>query len=162
MNTPFFPAFRARLAALGQRAARPLRQGTLQQLAAHLAELIPVHLLSSADEGPNSRERLFTLRLTCECFRWQMLKPRTTCREVVRQVQALACAQGKGSVDDCASAYIQARQRLPQERLERILAATARAAEQRAAPSPQWQGRPVKVVDGRSVQAPDTAANQKE
>lgn len=162
MNAPFFPAFRARLAALGQRTARPLRQGTLQQLAAHLAQLIPVHLLSSADEGPNSRERLFTLRLTCECFLWQMLKPRTACREVVRQVQALACAQGKGSVDDCASAYIQARQRLPQERLERILAATARAAEQRAAPSPQWQSRPVKVVDGSSVQAPDTAANQKE
>jgi hypothetical protein len=161
MNTPFFPAFRARLAALGQRTSSPLRQVTLQQLAAHLAGLIPVHLLSSADEGPNSRERLFTLRLTCECFLWQMLKPCTACREVVRQVQALACAQGKGSVDDCASAYIQARQRLPQERMERILAATARAAEQRAAPSPQLQGRPVKVVDGSSVQAPDTAANQK-
>jgi len=136
MNTPLFPAFRARLAALGRRTASHLRQGTLQQLAAHLAELIPVHLLSSADEGPNSRERLFTLRLTCECFLWQMLKPRTACREVVRQVQALACAQGRGSVDDGAAAYIQARQRLPQERLERILAATARAAEQRAAPSP--------------------------
>ena len=53
MNTPFFPAFRARLAALGQRTVGPLRQGTLQQLAAHLAGLIPVHLLSSADEGPN-------------------------------------------------------------------------------------------------------------
>jgi len=162
MNTPLFPAFRARLAALGQRAAAPLRQATLQQLARHLADLIPIHLLASADEGPNSRERLFTLRLTCECFVWQMLKPRTACREVVRQVQALACAQGRGSVDDCASAYIQARQRLPQERLERILAATAQAAEQRARPGPQLQGRPVKVVDGSSVQLPDTAANQKE
>jgi hypothetical protein len=162
MSTPFFPAFRARLAALGQRAAVHLRQATLQQLARHLADLIPVHLLSSADDGANSRERLFTLRLTCECFVWQMLKPRTACREVVRQVQALACAQGWGSVDDCPSAYIQARQRLPQERLERILAATARAAEQRAAPSPQLQGRPVKVVDGSSVQLPDTVANQKE
>jgi hypothetical protein len=162
MNTPFFPAFRARLAALGQRAAVRLRQATLQQLARHLADLIPVHLLSSADEGPNSRERIFTLRLTCECFLWQMLNLNTACREVVRQVQALACAQGTGSVDECASAYIQARQRLPQERLERILAATARAAEQRAAPSPQLQGRPVKVVDGSSVQLPDTVANQKE
>lgn len=162
MNTPFFPAFRARLAARGRRAAVHLRQATLQQLARHLADLIPIDLLSSADEGPNSRERLFTLRLTCECFVWQMLKPRTACREVVRQVQALACAQGQGSVDDGASAYIQARQRLPQERLERILAATARAAQQRAAPSPQLQGRPVKVVDGSSVQLPDTAANQKE
>lgn len=162
MNTPFFPAFRARLAALGQRTAGPLRQCTLQQLARHLADLIPIPLLSSADDGANSRERLFTLRLTCECFVWQMLKPRTACREVVRQVQALACAQGRGSVDDCASAYIQARQRLPQERLERILAATAQAAEQRATPGPQLQGRPVKVVDGSSVQLSDTTANQKE
>jgi len=111
MHTPIFPAFRARLAALGRRPAAPLRQGTLQQLARHLAEIIPGHLLASADEGSNSRERLFTLRLTCECFLWQMLKPRTACREVVRQVQALACLQGKGTVDENASAYIQARQR---------------------------------------------------
>ena len=162
MTTPLFPAFRARLAALGRRAAAPLRQGTLQQLARHLAGLIPVPLLSSADEGPNSRERLFTLRLTCECFLWQMLKPDTACREVVRQVQALACWQGGRSVDESASAYIQARQRLPQDRLERILAATAQAAGQRAAASTGLQGRAVKVVDGSSVQLPDTAANQKE
>ena len=161
MHTPLFPAFRARLAVLGRRTAGHLRQGTLQQLARHLADLIPDHLLSSADEGPNSRERLFTLRLTCECFLWQMLKPRTACREVVRQVQALACLQGKSSVDENASAYIQARQRLPQECLERVLAATAQAAERRAAGSSQLQGRPIKVVDGSSVQLPDTAANQK-
>jgi hypothetical protein len=162
MSTPFFPAFRARLAALGRRTASHLRQGTLQQLAAHLAELIPVHLLASADEGPNSRERLFTLRLTCECLVWQMLKPRTACREVVRQVQALACLHGRDAVDDNASAYIQARQRLPQECLERVLAATAQAAGRRAAPGSQLQGRPVKVVDGSSVQLPDTAANQRD
>ena len=101
------------------------------------------------------------MRLTCECFLWQMLKPRTACREVVRQVQALACLQGKGTVDENASAYIQARQRLPQECLERVLAATAQAAERRAAGSSQLQGRPIKVVDGSSVQLPDTAANQK-
>ena len=29
------------------------------------------------------------LRLTFECFLWQVLKPKTSCREVVRQVQAL-------------------------------------------------------------------------
>jgi len=161
MHTPLFPAFRSRLAALGRRTAEHLRQDTLQQLGQHLADLIPCHLLSSADEGPNSRTRLFTLRLTSECFLWQMLKPRTACREVVRQVQALACLQGKGSVDENSSAYSQARQRLPQECLERILAATAGAAERRAASSPQLQGRPVKVVDGSSVQLPDTRANQK-
>jgi hypothetical protein len=162
MHTPFFPALRARLAALGRRTAVDLRQVTLQQLARNLADLIPVHLLASADEGPNSRERLFTLRLTCECFLWQMLKPRTACREVVRQVQALASLQGWGSVDEQASAYIQARQRLPQECLERILAATAQAAERRVCAPTAWQGRPVKVVDGSSVRLADTPANQQD
>ena len=64
MTTPLFPAFRARLAALGRRTVRELRQTTFVQLTAQLADLIPIHLLSSADEGPNSRDRLYTLRLT--------------------------------------------------------------------------------------------------
>jgi len=161
MTTPLFPAFRARLAALGRRTALELRQTTLAQLISHLAGLIPAHLLASADAGANSRDRLYTLRLTCECFLWQMLKPRTACREVVRQVQAQARLHGWGSVDEGSSAYIQARQRLPQECLERVLAATARAADQRANSHPRLQGRLVKVVDGSSVQLPDTAANQK-
>lgn len=161
MTTPLFPAFRARLAALG-RTTRDRRQTTLAQLTAQLTELIPRQLLSSTEEGLNSRDRLYTLRLTCECFLWQMLKPQTPCREVVRQVQAQARLHGWGTVDECPSAYIQARQRLPQERLEQVLAATAQAAEQRASAPPAMQGRPVKVVDGSSVQLPDTAANQKE
>jgi len=161
MTTPLFPAFRARLAALGQRTARQFRQTTLEQLSRHLADLLPVHLLSCTDEGLNSRERLYTLRLTCECFLWQSLQCNTACREVVRQVQALARLRGWGAVDEGTSAYIQARQRIPQECLEAVLAATARAAEQRAGSSPWLQRRPVKAVDGSSVQLPDTAANQK-
>lgn len=160
MNTPFFPALRARLAALGRRTAGQLRQCTLQQLAQHLAGIIPAHLLSSADEGPNSRERLFTLRLTFECFLWQLLNPSTACREVVRQVQGLCRLQGQTPPDDNTSAYVQARQRLPQERFEEGLHATARAADQRAGEVGRLAGRPVKVVDGSTVQMPDTPANQ--
>jgi hypothetical protein len=156
MHTPFFPAFRTRLAALGRHSATQLRQTTLQQLARHLADLLPAHLLSTADEGANSRDRLYTLRLTCECFLWQMLKPNTACREVVRQVQALACCSGWGPVDEGTSAYIQARQRLPLERLKAVLAATARAAQLRAASPTGLLGRSVKVVDGSSVSLSST------
>lgn len=111
MNTPLFPAFRARLAALGRRTASQLRQCTLQQLAQHLAGIIPAHLLSSAEEGPNSRQRLFTLRLTFECFLWQLLNRSTACREVVRQVQALCRLQQLVPPDENTSAYVQARQK---------------------------------------------------
>jgi hypothetical protein len=161
MPTPFFPAFRSRLAALGRRTTHALRQTTLAQLQEHLRDFLPAPLLSAEDEGPNSRDRVFSLRLTCECFLWQMLKPKTSCREVVRQVQALFRLHGKGPVDPGDSAYVQARQRLPKERLEQALVATARAADRRAGPGGQLQGRPVKVVDGSTTQLPDTRQNQK-
>lgn len=161
MQTPCFPAFRSRLAALGRRTAQDLRQATLSQLQAWLRDLLPVHLLSTEDDGPNSRERDFPLRLTLECFLWQMLNPGTACREVVRQVQALRTLAGRPPISENDSAYIQARLRLPGERLEKALAATAQCADHRAGQSPQLQGRTVKVVDGSSTQLADTPANQK-
>ena len=109
MHTPFFPAFRSRLAALGRRTAHTLRQTTLAQLQQHLRDFLPPSLLSAEDEGPNSRERIFSLRLTCECFLWQMLQPKTVCREVVRQVQALCRLNGWAPIAEGDSAYIQAR-----------------------------------------------------
>lgn len=160
-HTPFFPALRPRLAALGRRTATSVRQATLAQLQEHLRDFLPAPLLSCADEGPNSRERIFSLRLTFECFVWQMLTPRTACREVVRQVQALFRLHGRGAVDEGDSAYIQARQRLPRERLEKALPLTAQAADARAGGGGQLQGRPVKVVDGSTTQLADTAKNQK-
>jgi hypothetical protein len=161
METPFFPAFRARLAALGRRTAQTLRQATLSQLQEHFRDLLPAPLLSSEDQGPNSRERIFSLRLTFECFVWQMLKPGTPCREVVRQVQALFRLHGQGPVDEGDSAYVQARQRLPRTRMEQALDSTAQVADARAGSGGQLRGRPVKVVDGSTVQLADTPKNQK-
>jgi len=161
MQTPYLPAFRSRLAALGRRTARRLRQATLCQLQEQLRNLIPVHLLSSTDEGPNSRDRCFNLRLTVECFLWQMLKPKTSCREVVRQVQALLRLNDRAPIDESDSAYVQARLRLPKETLEAVLHATAQAAAPRTAPKGPLQGRPIKVVDGSTTQLADTAPNQK-
>ena len=160
MHTPFFPDFRPRLAALGRRTAQTLRQATLAQLQQRLRDFLPAPLLSATDEGPNSRERVFSLRLTFECFLWQMLQPQTACREVVRQVQALCRLNGWAPIAKGDSAYIQARLRLPRERLEQALAATALAAATRVGPPGALQGRPVKVVDGSTTQLADTRKNQ--
>jgi len=161
MHTPFFPAFRCRLAALGRRCAHHLRQSTFQHIQQQLRDLIPASVLSAEDQGPNSRNRIFSLLLTFECFVWQLLNPHTSCREVVRQVQALFRLQGRGWVDEGDSAYVQARQRLPRQRLQRALMATAQAAERRAGSGGQLGGRPVKVVDGSTAQLADTPSNQK-
>src|SRR3989454_9304716 len=145
-STPFFPALRAQLAAQVRHRFQSLRQLDFPPLLQQLRELLPAHLLASEDEGINSRNRVFSLRLTFECFVWQMLKPKTSCREVVRAVQALFRLHRRGAVDPGDSAYVQARQRLPPERLEKALTATAQAADRRAGLGGQLNGRPVKVA----------------
>lgn len=161
MHTPFFPAFRPQLAPCRHTATRQVRQATLAQLEHYLQGIFPPHLLAQENEGPNSRSRIFNLGLTLQCFLWQVLKPQTACREVVRQVQALFRLLGRGHVDEGTSAYCQARQRLPRERIERLLAVSTQEADRRAGRGGQLNGRPVKVVDASSAQAPDTKANQK-
>ena len=160
MQTPFFPAFRSRFAACRRNTTNHIRQASLVELEYYLQGIFPAHLLSQEDEGLNSRQRIFSLGLTFESFLWQILKPKTACREVVRQVQTLFRLRNLGSVDGDTSAYCQARQRLPKERLERILAASAATAEQRAGKGGQLAGRPVKAVDASSAQLPDTLENQ--
>lgn len=156
--TPDFPIWRHRFAALKSKLAQ-LRALTLSQLEELLAGLIPVYLLSSTEQGANSRERIFSLRRTFWCFLWQVLTPGTACREVTRQVQALFTLRGAGKVDEDDSAFCQARQRLPEEQLESILQPTAAAADQRSGFTGCF-GRPVKVVDGTGCSLPDTPANQ--
>jgi hypothetical protein len=161
MHTPGFPAFRARLAALGRRTTQNLRQTPRAQLQQHRRDFLPAPRLSSEEDGPNSRDRVFSLRLTFECFVWQLLKPETSCREGVRQVQTLLRLQGRAPVDESDPAYIQARQRLPKERLQKALSATAQAADGRLGSTGQLRGRPVKVVAGSTIPLPDPSRNQK-
>jgi hypothetical protein len=142
-------------------AAQVLRQSTLSQLQERLGQILPPSLLSSEDDGSNSRERAFSLRLTFECFLWQMLNPATACREVVRHVQALRRLKGLPPISEGDSAYVQARLRLPMERLEKALGATAKVAENRIGPRPELQGRRVIAADGSSAQMADTRKNQK-
>jgi len=158
--TPLFPALRAQLAALGSRTADTLRQLDFPPLGEQLRRLLPTHLLAAEDEGPGSRDRIYGLRLTFECFVWQMLKPNTSSREVVRAVQALFLTLGRGVVAGGTSAYIQARQRLPEERLRRALLATAETADRRVGSQGCFQERAVKVADSSTAQLPDTAENQ--
>jgi hypothetical protein len=67
---------------------------------------------------------------------------------------------GLRAVDEGTSAFIQARQRLPPERLERALQATALVADRRVGEQGRLNGRPVKVADCSTTQLPDTPKNQ--
>ncbi len=157
MKTPFFPAFRARLAALGPRLAH-LRQQSLLHLDQLFGPLLPPGLLSQAEQGPNSRERVYSLRRTFFGFLYQVLNPDCPCRQVVRQIQALFALHHRGPVDEGTSAYCQARDRLPLELLARLRwAAVAHAEKARRL----WHGFCVKVIDGTSTSLLDTPKNQR-
>lgn len=157
MNTSFFPAWRHRLAPMGQK-IRLVRQQSLPALDRLLGGFLPPGLLAQADEGPNSRERLYTVRRTFFGFLYQVLNPQCACREVVRQIQALFALHGGPRVDEATGAYSQARKRLPSDILPRLRWAAATHA-QRA--SQLWRGLSVKIVDGTSTSLPDTVANQR-
>jgi hypothetical protein len=99
-----------------------------------LGPLLPPGLLAPADEGANSRERVFSVRRIFFGFLYQVLKPDTACREIVRQVQALLALHGRGRADENTSAYCQARKRLPLDRLSRVRVGVAEAPQK-----PCWQ-----------------------
>jgi len=159
VHTPIFPSLRARLAGFGRR-VDSLRQATLSQLEEFFAPILPPQLLSQADDGSNSRDRIFTIRRTFWGFIFQVLTPNTSCRAVTLQLRGLFGLHGDQQIRSASSAYCQARQRLPVERLEEALRLSALAADQRSGMHGRLAGRPVKVIDATTVQLPDTEANQ--
>lgn len=154
--------WRARLAAFGLRAPS-LRALPLPHLEKLFSHVLPSDLLAQAGTGDNSRERLYSLRGTFWGFLWQMLHPATSCREVVRQIQALFCGAGLSTtVDEGTSAYCQARKRLPLPVLQRARAAAAQHAEKLLPQDRQvWRGWRLKVTDGSTLSLADTPANQR-
>jgi hypothetical protein len=157
MHTPLFPAWRPRLAALGRR-VQHLRQQSLCHLERLLAPLLPPGLLAQADEGPNSRDRVYSVRRTFFGFLYQVLNPKCSCRKIVRQIQGLFDLHDQGPVKKGTSAYCQARKRLPLDTLQRLRVAVAAAGDRAAQ---LWYGLRPKVIDGTTVSLPDTQKNQR-
>lgn len=161
-HTPFFPAWRPHLAPAGSRVAavaKTLAGSTLAKIEDRFGSALPAGLLAKPAQG---RDRLYTVRRTFWCFLWQILNPGTSCREVVRQLQALFTLQGGPKVSEKDGAYCLARQRLPATLFPQAVAATAKAARQAAPPQEDGflQNRPRKVLDGTSVTLPDSPKNR--
>jgi hypothetical protein len=157
MQTPFFPQFRARLSALGKR-VHTLRQQSLPHLDLLFGRFLPAGILSQSDEGPNSREQIYSVRRTFFGFLYQVLNPDCPCREVVRQIQALFALVSPRHVSEATGAFCQARGRLPLDLLARLRCAVAAHAEKAGQ---LWKEFRVKVIDGTGISLPDTPENQR-
>jgi hypothetical protein len=163
--TPFFKAFGPLLFGRpGRGAIRKLaRLNSLQELYELFGHLIPERLLAASEAGANSRERVFTPQVTFWAFVAQILSPGSSCREVVRRVEAWwqHAAGESGSLSDSTSAYCQARARLDPAALELISGHLCWSLERNVLGAERWLGgRPVKIVDGTGLSMPDTPANQ--
>lgn len=125
MHPPFLPALRPVLAPMGSRsktAARALAQATLLQIEQTLGPALEPELLLKPTSGDHCRERVFFLVRTFWCWIWQVLQANTSCRQVVRQVQALLAVLSQEQIDEGNSAYCQARRKLPLALLQEALA----------------------------------------
>jgi hypothetical protein len=162
-KTPFFSPWLNLLAPMGRRASEVLthiRQCTLSQLESCFGALFAAAALCPPKPGDQRRERPYSIRRTFWCFLWQMLNQNTSCREVVRQLQAVLGLHGVHNLDPGNSAYCQARARLPVRLLEQGLGETAAAADRQSPQRRLLQGRPIKAADGSTVSLADTPENQ--
>ena len=164
-HTPFFPAWRPRLAPMGCRIAQSLRQVrsyTLCQLEICFGPWLPEALFPKAAEKENSRDRDYTRWRTFWCLLWQSFNPAASGREVVRQLQALFRLENGPKISKGDGAYCRAKARLPLSEFPKALAATAQAADQQAPPLALLQGHPLKVADGSALTlVADTRKNRK-
>ena len=158
--TPPLPGFSSLFSEQCQ-AVRALTSSALHQFEALFGPWLPLGCLSQAEDGPHSRQRRWPLRLVFWTFCWQIAQAGASCREAIRQAQALCLATGQPIPPDPTSPYSQARGALPLERLEQIHNAVVGEAEQAIGQGDLWQGHRVLVVDGTTVTAADTPANQR-
>lgn len=136
-----------------------VRRLSISQLGEYFASFIPVKELEHQGSGSFSRRRLFSKTNTFWAFFSQILDADGGCKEVVRKVQAFAVAKSLIVPSASTSAYCQARNKLEQTSLEKILVHTSNTLQQKGRDQ-WWKGRRVVVVDGTGVSMPDTSTNQ--
>lgn len=153
-NTPFFALWVHRLAPMGSRSAHALkrvRAYTLCQLENCFQQWLPEGLFPKAVTKANSRDCDYTRWRTFWCALWQSFNPEASCREVVRQLQALFSLEGGPLLSEEDGAYCRARARLPLAQFPKALACTAKFADQLAPATSFLKNRSVKVVDGSTL-----------
>jgi hypothetical protein len=106
------------------------------------------------------RERIYTPCVTLWTFLSQVLHPDQSCSAAVARLLAFRLAQGEEACSADNSSYCQARQRLPEALVHRLVRDTGAELHRQTPPSWHVKGRPVKMVDGSTASMPDTPENE--
>lgn len=119
-------------------------------------------LAAAAVEGYCWRNRIWNPVLTVWTFLVQVLHPGSPCRQAVAQVLAERAVESPSGISPDASAYCQARQRVPLSVFTAALQQVGRCLQAKAKDQYLWHGQRVRVVDGSSCSMPDTPELQAE
>lgn len=111
-------------------------------------------------EGISYRKRLYTPTITLWMWLCQALDKDKSCKDVVSYVVSCLSAAGEPTPSTDTGAYCKARKRLKERFLVFLLRHTGKHLLQES--QLQWHGRDVFIVDGSTVTAADTEANQKQ
>jgi hypothetical protein len=122
------------------------------------------NVLKIVDEelADSCRDRIFPALVTLSAFLSQVVSPDPSCRDAVAKVIAQRLAQGEAPCSSDTGPYCNARQRLPENLVVRLVNETGQALHIQSRDDWKWKGRSVKLVDGTTVSMPDTPENQQE
>jgi hypothetical protein len=129
-----------------------------------LGDVVPLEVVEQVVQdtvGPH-RNRVFPPLVTWSTFIQPVLTPDQSCQAAVDRVVAERVAPGQAPCSSATGAYCRARDRLPEELVERLVQTTGQALEAPAEGAWRWKGRVVKRVDGTTVTLPATPANPAE
>jgi Transposase DDE domain len=127
-----------------------------------LVEGLSAQDLVVVPEDYSWRDRIWNPVLTFWTFLVQVLHAGSACREAVALVLAEQAGQSERRISPDASAYCQARRRVPLSVFAAALRTTGQYLQTRVNPQHLWHDRPVRVLDGSSCSMPDTAQLQTE
>jgi hypothetical protein len=111
---------------------------------------------------PEFRERLYPPTETLSMFLGQVLSADGSCQNAVNEAIVHRVVSGLSIGSANTAAYCEARQRLPPRMARELARRTSTLLDAHTPPRWLWRGRHVKLVDGTTIQMPDTAANQEQ
>ena len=167
-KTPFLPGFSTLLFGRAKKKEqdgireryREIEGKPCGDIARQLQEEIPAAIVDTL--STTIRERVYTSAVTFWAFLGQVFSEDGSCASAVAGVQQMRRNAGLSVPSPNTASYTEARQNLPDELLDSVQSHLNKQLDAHLSSSQLWRGYRVKSVDGTSVQAPDTAANQKE
>jgi hypothetical protein len=125
-------------------------------------EVLDVEMVNQAmaAEGVTFNQRIYTPLVTFSMFLSQVIDPDHSCRAAVARLIVWLAVNHRKPCAAETNSYCEARQRLPEGVVSRLVRQTAGEADDRASDAWLWHGRRVTLVDGTTVSMPDTPANQ--